>query len=619
MKLDKSNLHQYQNQVINEMMQKPEFMCWMGLGLGKSITTLTAFSYLKQMGLSKSMLVIAPLRVAQLVWRQEGAKWEHIKHLSFSLVCGSAAKRERALFSKADIYLINYESMSWLAMVLEHFFIKQGMPLPFDTLVFDEVSKVKRSVSKRFEAFKPILPHFKRRIGLTASPCSNGLHDLFGQFYSLDLGKRLGEHYPTFQSQFFKQINCGQFSKFEPYGDSKQMIVNRISDITIEMKADDHLDMPLFKVIDIEIDLPVKKMKAYKKLERDFFIELDNGAEIEVFNKASLSNKLLQYSNGLLYNYPDPTNMELQEIEHIHDEKYKALDELISDSGDEPILLAYSFQSERNKILKTYPDAECLTGVKEEQAVDIMTRFNTGKIKLLIAHPLCLHGDTEVLTENRGWVKITDTSKNERVFDGIEFVSHDGCSYSGYKEVIDVMGVLMTPGHKLWINNKWEKGKDVNANKNIRKKARYCYKGNDKYLIRMCEMRNHIQTSESQQNRETNKKADVYDLVNCGKRNRFLIRNNKGEMFISKNSAGHGLNLQEKCHIVVWFGLNYNLELYEQFTGRIFRQGQQHPVQCFRIICRDTMDIAVMTALEDKNRTQQSMRNAIGRYRNNLT
>lgn len=434
-----------------------------------TISSLTAFDFLRQTGGARAMLVVAPLRVCELTWRQEAVKWSHTKHLTFSLMTGSAKKRQRALFRKADIYLVNYESLTWLATQLEHYFIDQNKPLPFDMIAFDEVSKVKRSVSKRFEAFAPIVKHIPRRVGLTASPCSNGMHDLWGQFFMVDEGERLGANYSTFQSAFFYQKGKADYGKWEPYTDTRDMIVNRIRDITVEMSAADHLDMPELSVIDVPVNLPPKKMAAYKDLETNFFIELDNGAEIEVFNAAALSNKLLQFSNGIIYNYPDEQDPDYQEEEFVHDEKYKALDDIVTGSGDEPILLAYQFKSERNEIMKRYPHAECLTGVKEHEAIDIMTRFNAGKIKLLIAHPL---------------------------------------------------------------------------------------------------------------------------------------------------SAGHGLNLQEACHMVVWFGLNYNLELYEQFIGRIDRQGQKKPVQCFRIVCVDTMDNVVMDALEHKDETQTAMRDAIGRYRN---
>jgi len=464
--LSLSDFHGYQHQSTDHIVRNPSSMLWLGLGLGKTISTLTAFELMQRIGMSKAMLVVAPLRVCQLTWRQEAEKWTHTDHLSFSLMCGAEKKRQRALFRQADIYLVNYESLSWLAIQLEHYFINQGREMPFDMLVFDEVSKVKRSESKRFAAFAPIAEKFARRVGLTASPCSNGMTNLWGQFFMLDSGERLGTDFNTFQSAFFHQ-GSGSYAKWEPYADTRDMIVGRIGDMTIEMKASDKLDMPELQVIDSWVQLPPRKMKAYKELEKNFLLELEAGGTIEVFNRAALCSKLIQFSGGIVYNYPDPENDELREEEFIHDEKYKALADIIESSGDEPILLAYNFTSERNHIQKLYPDAECLTGCTEEEAVDIQARFNAGQIKLLIAHP---------------------------------------------------------------------------------------------------------------------------------------------------KSAGHGLNLQAACHIVVWFGLNYDLELYEQFVGRINRQGQLNPVQCVRIVTVDTMDAAVMDALEHKDETQSAMRDAIGRY-----
>jgi len=466
--LKRTDLHQYQVDTINHMARESDSMLWLDMGLGKTISALTVFSDLQELGQTKAMLVIAPLRVCQLTWRQEAEKWAHTNHLTFSVMCGAEKVKQRALFRTADIYLVNYESLSWLSIQLEHYFIDKGKPLPFDFLVFDEVSKVKRSMSKRFEAFSPLTPYFNRRSGLTASPCSNSMLDLWGQFFMVDNGARLGTDFSTFQSAFFHQVGDFTRGKWMPYEDTMDMIVNRINDITVQMSAQDHLDLPELTVVDVPVILPPAKRKLYEELERNFFIELDDGGSIEVFNRAALCNKLLQFSNGIIYNYPDPEDHDIRLEEFIHEEKYKALNDLVTGSGDSPILLAYSFSSERKEIMKRYPDAECLTGVKEEVAIDIVKRFNAGKIKLLIAHP---------------------------------------------------------------------------------------------------------------------------------------------------QSAGHGLNLQESCHMVVWFGLNYNLELYEQFTGRIHRQGQKNPVQCFRIVCPKTMDDAVAMALAGKDRTQAGMRAAIGAYR----
>ena len=470
-KLTLSQFHDYQTLTVNHLLSHQDAMIWLGLGLGKTVTTLTAFKDLRTMGLAKKMLVVAPLRVCELQWEQEAHKWEHLfGQFKFAKMIGTSKKRQTALFSEADIYMVNYESLRWLTLQLDYYFVKQGTPIPFDTITFDEISKMKRSESARFEAFKPLIAEFNRHWGLTASPASNGLQNLWAQYFCVDNGERLGEEYSQFIQRFFHKEG-GEYGKYIPYkneGDgtgldmsSKQMIVNKIKDITLEIPAEGNLDMPPFNVLDIHVALPPGKMKQYVKLEKDFFVELDNGAIVEPFNSAALASKLLQFSNGIVYNYPEEDNPEFRVEEFVHDKKYQALDDIMTESGDEPIFLAYNFSSEREELLKRYPDARCMTGVSEEEAVEIQDLFNTGQIKLLIAHPL---------------------------------------------------------------------------------------------------------------------------------------------------SAGHGLNLQYACSIIVWFGLNYNLELYEQFIGRIHRQGQKNPVRCFRILSRDTIDLAVRDALNIKDIVQKDIK-----------
>ncbi len=475
LELTRGDLHSYQVASVRHVTQQPNSMLWLDLGLGKTVVTLTAFSELKTLGLAHKMLVVAPLRVCELQWEQEIQKWSHLKgKLKFAKMLGSLKKRQTALFSTADVYLVNYESLSWLTDQLTHYFIKQKLPLPFDVLVLDEVSKLKRPESDRFAKFSPICAHFNRKIGLTASPSSNGLHNLWGQFFCIDQGVRLGLKYTTFKTRFFDQIG-DQYPKYVPHTaddkssmDTRAMIVSKISDITIEIPAKGNIDMPELSTLDITVTMPPGKYKQYLALEKDFFVELDNGTSIELFNQAALSNKLLQMANGIMYNYPDELNPEYRVEEKIHDKKYDALADIINESGDEPILLAYNFTSEKNEILRRYPNARCLTGVKEEEAIEIQTLFNSGAIKLLIAHPA---------------------------------------------------------------------------------------------------------------------------------------------------SAAFGINLQGACSIVVWFGLNYNLEYYLQFVGRVYRQGQKKSVRVFRILTKDTMDQAVQMALSLKNEAQEGLKEAMRAYR----
>lgn len=465
--LKPEQLHSYQIDTVNHAMSNKFSMLLLGIGLGKTISTLTTFVNLRRLSLTGPMLLIAPKRVIQLTWRQEALKWEHTKHLKFSMMMGTPKQRQTALFSKADIYLINYEGLSWLTTQLQHYFINNGVKLPFNMLVLDEISKMKRSESKRFKEFAPITEHFTRRMGLTASPASNGLLNVWSQYFIIDGGERLGTRFETFQQRFFHKLP-GEYGKWVNFDDSRDMIVAQTADITIEIAAEGNIDLPKVSIIDVPCVLPPAKMKLYKKLEETFFIELDNGADIEVFNAATLSNKLIQFSNGIVYNYPNPNEPEYRTQEDIHNEKYDALRDIYDDSGDEPILLSYQFSSEKERLLELYPDSECLTGASEEEAISIMERFNAGKIKLLIAHSM---------------------------------------------------------------------------------------------------------------------------------------------------SAGHGLNFQGACSIAVWFGIGYNLELYEQFNGRIYRQGQQNHVRIFRILCENTIDQAVAMALENKHDVQQGLKDAINSYR----
>ena len=206
------------------------------------------------------------------------------------------------------------------------------------------------------------------------------------------------------------------------------------------------------------------------------------------------------------------------------------------------------------------------------------------------------------------------------MFDGIDYVSHDGCTYAGYKEVIEVFGITMTPDHKLWINDEWVEGHHVNTSAEGRREAEFRWDD----CGRSCSRRTIVAVPEehSTEEREASgsKKEHVYDLVNCGPRHRFLVKNSDGEMFIAKNSMGHGVDgLQENGNILVWFGLSWSLELYEQMNGRINRQGQSRPVSIIRILCSDSVDLAVADALERKTDDQEGLKAALQRYRSGIT
>lgn len=625
-----SDFHNYQTEAYHHLLEHNASMLWLSMGLGKTVVTLTAIKTLQTLGQVKGVLVVAPLRVCRTVWKQEADKWSHLQGLRFSFVLGNAQQRQQALLRRADIYLINYENIPWLTQQIEHYWLGRGQYAPFDMIVWDEVSKMKNATSKRTSSIARILPFFNRRVGLTGTPASNGLKDLHGQFLVVDNGARLGEKKTMFMAKYFYGNQRGHI--LSPFPDTEDRIKKRIGDITMLVDGS-AVDRPPFTYNDIHIVLEGDTAEQYRRLEEEMFLELDSGEEVEVFNAATKTNKCLQFANGAVY-----TDPETRAWTAVHDEKLDALTEIVDETGDDPLLVAYSYRSDVARIKERYPEAVNLTEVKGSNLEAVVAKWNQGGIKMLMGHPACLHPRTQVLTEHRGWVRIVDVTNFERVFDGEEFVSHGGCSFSGVKEVIDVFGVTMTPGHRLLVNGIWRTGEDVRGYSHTRRTASYQYQGDDKYLSEMCEVRESVEDTKTERSEaqsteprddckrsssqregvqvsEEPEVSDVYDLVDCGPRHQFLVRNFTGEMFISHNSIGHGLNLQQGGHNLVWFGLPWSLDLYEQFNARLYRQGQTAPVICHRILTDNTLDMGVRDALVDKAGTQDSIRDAIRKYR----
>lgn len=485
--LVRDNMHSYQNVAVNHMNINPDSMLWLGMGLGKTISTLTSIVDRMKAGQVKKVLIFAPVRVITSVWAQEARKWEHTKHLRFSIIHGSPQRRSRAMFADADVHLVNYENANWLCEQLLHYYISQNKPLPYDMVVYDEVSKMKNSTSKRIaggrtdrvdskgqvhtvklEGWRKMIPHFKYRIGLTGTPAPNGYLDLFGQFLVVDGGKRLGEYVTYFKENYFKSDYMGWSHEVTTIG--KQHIEHKISDITIKMDARDHLDLPSVKTTNLLVDLPAKARKAYDEMEANMFAALDNGTELEVFSKAAVSNKCLQFCNGSPY-----LHSETDEYEALHDAKLDALEEVLEEANGSPVLCSYTFKSDADRIMKRFRKLRPinLTEEKASKTAKILQDWKAGKIKLLIGHPA---------------------------------------------------------------------------------------------------------------------------------------------------SMGHGIDgLQESGHILVWFGLNWSLELYEQMNARIDRQGQKSVVSLVRILCRDTIDLAVADAIERKTDNQEGLKSALQRYRSGIT
>jgi SNF2 family DNA or RNA helicase len=462
------DLHDYQRRAVNFQCTNPYTALWLDPGLGKTATTLTSINHLLNVGFLNAVLIVAPIRVCRLVWRQEALKWQEFKHLTFNMVMGTKDQRVRALLKPANIFVTNYENLKWLSETLQTYYISKGKPLPFNGVVFDEISKCKNSTTDRVKALMKVLPHTIWRTGLTGSPASNGYRDLHGQFLVLDGGERLGKSKTEFERRFYKK--AGPY-KIVALPETEDTIKNLIGDITITMSAEDYNKLPDMIVNDVEVELPEDIRIKYEQLENDFFTQLDSGTEKEVFNQASLTNSLLQVSNGAIYPI---AGMPLWEP--LHDAKLDALEDIIEESGGQPIFLSYAYRSDAARIMERFSKPEYqlnpinLTECKSESSLNnAMYRWQNGDCRLLIAHPA---------------------------------------------------------------------------------------------------------------------------------------------------SAGHGIDgIQNSGNVLVWFGLNWSLELYDQFNARLRRQGQGKPVICHRILGADTMDQAQAQALDDKANNQQSLRNAIKSYR----
>ena len=439
----RNDLHPYQHRMIDFIYNTPKCAVWAGLGLGKTVTTLTAITDLLDSFSVSKVLIIAPLRVANSVWHTESKRWTHTKDLTFSIVTGSEKERISALFKSADIYVINRENVQWL---VEHYKTKW----PYDLVVIDESSSFKSASSQRFKALKKVRTLTDRMVQLTGTPSPNGLIDVWSQMFLLDGGERLGKTMSAYKMRFFEAGYNGY--SFKPVKNADKIIHKLIDDIVISLNVDDYLEMPERIDTVMRVNIPPARLAEYKQLEREFLIQI-NDAEIVAYNAATLAGKLLQYCNGAMY------TDELKNWTEIHTAKLDALDEILEDNQDENLLIAYNYKTDLIRLKARYPDAVVL-----DNDPDIITRWNNGQIKILLAHPA---------------------------------------------------------------------------------------------------------------------------------------------------SAGHGLNLQHGGCIIVWFGLNWSLELYQQFNGRLHRQGQTKPVRIVHIVADGCIDDKVMRAIENKAQTQDELLNAL--------
>ena len=464
MMLEPHQLHQYQQKAVNHQCSNLSSALWLDMGLGKTVVTLTSIKHLIDSGFLNSVLIVAPIRVIKMVWRQEALKWSHTKDLRFSMVSGTKDQRTRALLRDADIYLINYENLRWLGDTLSTYFIKKDKHLPFDGIVWDELSKMKNSTTQRVKAVTKVLPRVKWKTGLTGTPASNGYKDLHGQFLVLDEGTRLGTSKTAFKTRFYRKV--GPFKEV-PYDDTEEVIKKLIGDITLEMSAEDYNPLPDLIINDVKIEMPDHTRMKYDQLEKEFFTQLDNGVDVQIFNQAALTNKCLQLANGNIYPISG-----LPLWEPVHDLKIEALEDILEEAGGSPVLCSYAYRSDAQRIMEHFKKLRPinLTDCKTDSSLNnAMERWKSGDCPLMIGHPA---------------------------------------------------------------------------------------------------------------------------------------------------SMGHGIDgLQKNGHIVVWFGLTWSLDLYEQMNARVRRQGQGVPVICHRLMINNTLDLVQAAALDDKAQTQSSLRNVIKQYR----
>lgn len=368
--------HAYQQHCINKIIEIKKLGLFLDMGLGKTITTLTAVKELKyNRFLVRRVLVIAPKKVAEGTWTREAAKWDHTQMLRVSPVLGSQAKRIQALNTPADLYIINRENVCWLVDYYRNAW-------PFDMVVVDESSSFKSHSAKRFKALASVGSRIDRMVELTGTPSPNGLDDLWSQIFLLDGGERLGKRHTQFRERYFqpdKRGADGMVYSYEAKPGTEESILKQISDICISMKAEDYLQLPDVTYHEIPVELDSKSLKAYYELEREMVLQLPEDDEtISVTSAAALSNKLLQLANGALYD-------EDRQVHEVHSCKIEAFLELIESLQGKPALVFYNYQHDRARILKALEKSGL--AVRELKTTQDEDDWNAGKIQVLLTHP----------------------------------------------------------------------------------------------------------------------------------------------------------------------------------------------------------------------------------------
>ena len=360
--------HNYQSYAIDYIETHPVAAVLLDMGLGKTVISLTAIADLLFDSFeAHRILVVAPLRVARDTWPAEISKWQHLKHLTYAVAVGTVKERKSALMAGADITIINRENLGWLID-------SSGYEFDYDMVIIDELSSFKNHKSKRFQSLMKVRPKVKRIIGLTGTPSSNGLMDLWAEFKLLDFGERLGRFITHYRNNYFipDKRNGEIIYSYKPMPYAEDAIYRKISDITISMKSTDHLQMPELITSQYEVQLSEDEEQRYEELRADFILELPEG-EITAANAASLTGKLSQLANGAIYD--DEGN-----IVEFHDRKLDALEDIIESANGKPLLVAYWFKHDLQRIKKRFDVREIKT------SKDIID-WNSGVIPVAVIHP----------------------------------------------------------------------------------------------------------------------------------------------------------------------------------------------------------------------------------------
>jgi len=360
-------MHNYQRKAVEHILTKKKCALWLDMGLGKTVSTLTALDTLMFDDFAiRKVLIIAPLRVANTVWHTEASKWEHLHRFKFSIVTGSLNERLTALQRQADIYVINRENIPWLVEL-------KGKKWDFDMVVIDESSSFKSHSSQRFKALKKVFPFVDRIVELTGTPASNGYMDIWAQMFLLDSGVRLGRTIGLFRDRYFDKDYMGY--NYTLRDGAVYRIQEAIKDLILSMSAEDYLELPEYLPTVITNKLEGNLLKEYNKFEKQMILAVGQENQITAMSAATLTNKLLQFCSGAVYD-------DDKKVHQIHTLKIDMLKELIEENPNDNILVAYNYKHELDRLLQAFPEAVVLD--KSGEAVEL---WNKGEIKMLIAHP----------------------------------------------------------------------------------------------------------------------------------------------------------------------------------------------------------------------------------------